>query len=81
VDPAAAWARSRRPTGEVAAAWIAAQDLLLLYRHDDPSRAAATLYRWLARCADSDVPERHRLARTLDCWRDELLARFTVAVV
>jgi transposase len=27
------------------------------------------------------VPELHRLARTLDSWRDELLARFTAADV
>ena len=64
------------PTGEVASAWIAAQDLRLLYRHTDPARAAAAFYRWLEFCADSRVPELHRLARTLDSWRDELLARF-----
>jgi transposase len=69
------------PRGEVAAAWIAAQDLRLLYRHRDPARAAAAFYRWLAFCADSNVPELQRLARTLDSWRDELLARFTVADV
>jgi transposase len=67
--------------GEVAAAWIAAQELRLLYRHRDPTRAGAAFYRWLAFCADSEVPELHRLARTLDSWRDELLARFTVAGV
>ena len=27
-------------------------------------------------CADSDVPELHRLARTIDSWRAELLAYF-----
>src|SRR4051794_15270254 len=32
------------PDGEVAAAWIAAQDLRLLYRHTDPTRAAAAFY-------------------------------------
>ena len=47
------------PDGEVATAWIAAQDLRLLYRHHDPSRAAAAFYRWLAFCADSNVPELH----------------------
>jgi transposase len=57
------------PDGQVAAAWIAAQELRLLYR------------RRLAYCADSEVPELHRLARTLDPWRDELLAHFTVAGV
>lgn len=69
------------PNGEVAAAWIAAQELRLLYRLRDPQRAAAAFYRWLAFCADSNVPELHRLARTLDSWREELLARFTVGAV
>jgi transposase len=69
------------PDGEVAAAWIAAQELRLLYRHTDPTRAAAAFYRWLTFCADSEVPELQRLARTLDSWRDELLARFTAAGV
>jgi transposase len=65
------------PDGELAATWIAAQDLRLLYRHREPQRAAAAFYRWLAFCADSGVPELERLARTLDSWRDELLARFS----
>src|ERR1700712_5267141 len=43
--------------------------------------AAAAFYRWLGFCADSEVPELHRLARTLDSWREELLARFTVGAV
>src|SRR3954471_12306128 len=43
--------------------------------------AAAAFYRWLTFCADANVPELQRLARTLDSWRDELLARFTVADV
>ena len=67
------------PDGEVAAAWIAAQELRLLCRHTDPTRATDAFYRWLAFCADSEVPELHRLAPILDSWRDELLARFTVA--
>ncbi len=28
------------------------------------------------RCANSEVPEPHRLARTIDSWRAELLAFF-----
>src|SRR5205085_2139957 len=59
------------------AAWIAAQELRLLYRLRDPQRAAQAFTRWLSFCADSEVPELHRLARTLDSWREELLARFT----
>ncbi len=62
--------------GQVAAAWIAAQDLRLLYRAKTRNDAERRLYRWLVHCADSDVPELHRLARTIDSWRDELLAYF-----
>ena len=69
------------PDGHVAAAWIAAQDLRLLYRHRDPQRAVQAFSRWLEFCADSNVPELHRLARTLDSWREELLARFDVGPV
>ena len=69
------------PDGEVAAAWIAAQELRLLYRCATRSRPRPRSTGWLAFCADSEVPELHRLARTLDSWRDELLARFTVGAV
>ena len=63
--------------GQVAAsAWIAAQDLRLIYRARDRDNAARRLHRWLVHCADSNVPELHRLARTIDAWRDELLAYF-----
>ncbi len=66
----------RDPDGHVAAAWIAVPDLRLLYRHTDSQRAEQAFHRWLTFCADSNVPELDRLARTLDSWRDELLARF-----
>jgi hypothetical protein len=56
--------------------WIAAQELRLLYRSRDRDRAEQHLYRWLTHCADSDVPELGRLARTIDSWRPELLAYF-----
>jgi len=62
--------------GQVAAAWIAAQDLRLLYRGKTRDDAERRLYRWLEHCADSNVPELHRLARTIDAWRNELLAYF-----
>ena len=62
--------------GQVAAAWIAAQDLRLLYRARDRDDAGRRLHRWLEHCADSGVPELHRLARTIDAWRPELLAYF-----
>jgi len=34
----------------------------------------ARLHRWLTFCANSTVPELHRLARTIDSWYEELLA-------
>ena len=52
------------PDGHVAAAWIAAQDLRLLYRHTDPDRAAQAFTRWLEFCADSNVPELHPWRRS-----------------
>ncbi len=62
--------------GQIAASWIAAQDLRLLYRCADRAQAQPRMHRWLVHCADSDVPELHRLARTIDSWRPELLAYF-----
>jgi transposase len=52
--------------------WIAAQDLCLLFQARSRYQAEQRLHRWLVHCAD--VPELHRLARTLDAWRGELLA-------
>jgi transposase len=61
---------------QIGKAWIAAQDLRLIYRAKTREQAARRLHRWLVHCADSDVPELHRLARTIDSWRTELLAYF-----
>ena len=61
---------------QIARTWIAAQDLRLIYRSKTREDAARRFHRWLEHCADSDVPELHRLARTLDSWRAELLAYF-----
>ncbi len=61
---------------EIGKTWIAAQDLRLIFHARDRADAANRLHRWLVHCAYSDVPELHRLARTIDSWRDELLAYF-----
>jgi transposase len=42
--------------GQVAAAWIAAQDPRLLYRAKTRDDVERRLYRWLVHCADSNVP-------------------------
>ena len=59
---------------QLAKTWIAAQELR--YRCGDRARAEQHQYAWLTHCADAGVPELERLARTLDCWRTELLAYF-----
>ncbi|MEO6712183.1 MAG: ISL3 family transposase [Mycobacteriales bacterium] len=62
--------------GQIGAAWIAAQDLRLLYRCPTRDQAEEALFQWMVHCADSGVPELVRLARTIDSWREELLAYF-----
>ena len=54
---------------QLARTWIAAQDLRLIYHAPDRARAEQALYRWLIYCADADIPELTRLARTIDSWR------------
>jgi transposase len=83
-----AWARLETglvlgdPAGELTQAWMAAQELRYLYRRGrDLPDARRRLHDVLARCVFSDVPELLRLARTLDGWRDELLAYFTTGGV
>jgi transposase len=63
--------------GQVAAAWVAAQELRAIYRCRDHDQAAARLYGWTVTCIDSDIPELRRLARTITTWREEFLAYFT----
>ena len=64
------------PDEQLARTWIAAQDLRLIFSNPDRTRAAQALYRWLTYCADADIPELTRLARTIDSWHTELLAYF-----
>ena len=78
-----AWARllagieAGDDNGQVAAAWVAAQELRAIYRCCDRHQAAARLYDWTVTCIDSGVPELRRLARTITTWRTEFLAYFS----
>jgi hypothetical protein len=59
---------------------MAAHELRYLYRRGrDLPDARRRLHDVLSRCVFSDVPELLRLARTLDAWREELLAYFTTS--
>jgi transposase len=64
------------PDEQVGRAWIAAQELRLLYREPSRDRAERRLLAWFTDIAEHEIPELVRLARTLDAWRDELLAYF-----
>jgi transposase len=57
-------------------AWIAAQELCLLFQSRSRYQAEQQLHRWFVHCADAEVPELRRLATTIDSWREELLAYF-----
>ncbi len=57
---------------------MVSQELQLLYdRSRGLAHARRRLHRILDRCARADVPELTRLGRTLEAWRDELLAYWT----
>lgn len=61
---------------QIGLTWIAAQDLRAIFERRSRYAAEQHLHRWLTHCADADIPELHRLARTIDAWRTELLAYF-----
>ena len=65
----------------MAASWIACQELRHVYTAPDPGRARRRLERFYWACADTDVPELHRLGRTIAAWEDQLLAYFTTGGV
>ena len=65
------------PHGEVAAAWLAKEELRLVYRAVDAPHARRRLIAFYRRCADAGVPEVVRLAKTVSAWQDEVLAYHT----
>ena len=69
------------PNREVAASWIACQELRHVYSAPDLDRARRRLERFYWACADTEVPELHRLGRTIAAWEDQLLAYFTTGAV
>ena len=62
----------------ILAAWNAKEDLLdlLAIARTHPNRETTTrlLHRFYTRCTDSDLPELHRLATTIETWWPEVLA-------
>ena len=62
------------PRGEVAAAWLAKEDLRRVYGAVDSAHARRRLVAFYQRCAEAEVPELVRLATTVAAWEDEVLA-------
>lgn len=62
------------PAGEVTLAWTIAQDLMNLYRTDDPDKTRSTAAELITAARDCPTKEIARLGRTLAAWRDEFLA-------
>ena len=62
------------PDGEVAAAILARELLADVFAAAGVEHARRRLNVFLQHCADSDIAELPRLARTVDTWRDEILA-------
>ncbi|WP_208029802.1 ISL3 family transposase [Rhabdothermincola sediminis] len=62
------------PDGEVGAAVLAKELLREVYAAVDHAHAQRRLTAFFQHCADADVAELVRLARTIDRWRDEILS-------
>jgi hypothetical protein len=56
---------------------LARELLSEVYRAPDLAAACRRLIVFFQHCADAEVPELTRLARTIDRWRDEVLAFHT----
>jgi len=62
------------PDGEVGAAVLAKELLREVYSAVDEAHARRRLIVFFQQCADADVPELQRLARTIDRWADLVFA-------
>ena len=62
------------PRDEVLDALLAKEALRSMYAADSPAEAAVRFDAFVAECRGSAVPELHRLARTAQRWRPEILA-------
>jgi transposase len=65
------------PTGQILASWIAKEELRTVLasarQHAAPHVIRARLHDFYAWCADTDIPEVHRLAGTIEAWWPQTL--------
>jgi len=62
------------PDGEVGVAWVAKELLRDVYQAVDEPQARRRMVDFYLFCADADIPEIGRLARTVSRWAEEILA-------
>ncbi|MEX1124490.1 MAG: ISL3 family transposase [Acidimicrobiia bacterium] len=62
------------PDGEVSAAWVAKELLRDVYAAVDEAHARRRMITFYIYCADAEVPELARLARTVSRWTEEIFA-------
>jgi len=62
------------PDGEVSATWVAKELLRDVYSALDEAHARRRMIAFYTHCADADVPELARLARTVSRWSEEIFA-------
>jgi len=64
---------------EVSTAWIACQELRHVYTAPTLTEARRRLQTFYWACAAGEIPELHRLGRTIAAWQNELLAYFSTS--
>jgi transposase len=73
-----AWMRSLLdagdPDGEVGAAWVAKELLRDVFRARGEAHARRRMIAFYMHCADADIPELERLARTVSRWAEQIFA-------
>lgn len=62
------------PDGEVAACWVAKELLREVFSAVDETHARRRMIAFYLYCADADVPELSRLARTISRWAEHIFA-------
>jgi transposase len=62
------------PDGEVGAAWVAKELLREVYQAAGEAQARHRMIAFYVFCADAEVPELARLARTISRWAEEIFA-------
>jgi len=61
------------PDGEVAAAWVAKELLRDVFAAGGQAHARRRMIAFYCHCADAEIPELNRLARTVSRWAEQII--------